>query len=103
MEIERKIKIGKRWIFAAVFLASLMAIWSEVITPRIYPALLPDPQSITIGLLGILISSGYLYGLYLCSRAVGVPLTVMHFIRLTFGFPSWIPIVIVVACRALFT
>ena len=103
MEIERKIKTGKRWIFAAVFLSCLMAMWIEIVAPRMYPALQPDPQSASIGLLGLLISSGYLYGLYLCSRAVGVPLTVMYFIRITFGFPCWIPMVIVVTCRALFT
>lgn len=103
MEIERKIKVGKRWIFAALFLASLMAIWLEVITTRFYPELQPDSQSIPLTLLGLLISSGYLYGLYLCSRAVSVPPTVMHFLRLTFGFPNWILIVMVEVCRVLLT
>lgn len=103
MEIERKIKIGKKWIFAAVIVASFMALWTEIVAPRMYPTLQPDPKSVTSDILGILISSGYLYGLYLCSRAVGIPLTVMYFIRLSFGFPCWIPILIVIACRIFFT
>lgn len=99
--MEREIKTGKRLIFAATFTAMLMAMWLEVIAPKYFPEFQPDPHSNLVALFGLIVSASYLYGLFLCSRAVGVPLTVSYFIKLSFGFPNWVLYIIVLACRLL--
>lgn len=100
--MERKINTGRKLIFAATLVAMLMAMWTEVVAPKYFQELQPDPQSILIGLFGLGVSSIYLYGLFLCSRAVGVPLTVSYFLRLSFGFPNWILYIIGVASPLIF-
>lgn len=92
-----KIKKGKALIFTATLIASMMAMWTETITPKYFPGLQPDPKSITVGLIGLTVSLIYLYGLFMCSRSVQVPLTVSYFLKLSFGFPNWILYVIVLA------
>ena len=97
--MEKKVRVGKWLIFISGMISAIIAIYTEMISPESFTD--NDLNSPFMIILGLILSAIFIYGLYLGSRAVGIPLTVQRFFQLIFGFPCWIPFAIYICALIL--
>jgi hypothetical protein len=92
MDINEKFRTSKKLIFIA---------WVIVVTWDSFLQVLQhfdlfnyDPQNIPFRVAIVFIFAGMLmlFGLWLGSRGIGIPLSVRVFLSLLFGYPCWIPV-----------
>ncbi len=91
MDINQKFRISKRLIFTAWVIT---LVWDSFLRVLDHFHLFHyDPQDIPFPAATVFIFAAImmLYGLWLGSRGIGIPLSIRVFLSLLFGYPCWIP------------
>ncbi len=91
MDINQKFRISKRLIFIAWIIT---LVWNSFLHVLDHFDLFHyNPQDIPFRFAIVFIFAGVLmlYGLWLGSRGIGIPLSIRVFPNLLFGYPCWIP------------
>ena len=92
MEINEKFRTSKRLIFIAWVIT---LVWDSFLQVLDHFGLFHyNPQDIPFRFAIVFIFAGVLmlYGLWLGSRGICIPLSIRVFLNLLFGYPCWIPV-----------